>query len=397
MSAWLRYCCAWGLAIAFFASPAHAQHWVPAWIASPTPDRGDGSPDAPLQFVDQTVRQDLRLGISARALRFRISNELGNAPLQLDALSAHRLGAGDAPLPVRFDGRDAITIPAGAALLSDPVAITAPAFARIALTMHFPVATRPAVRRTPLRVGAGRTPVPDSAPLAYRQGVLSAVIAERTQRPVVIVALGDSITEGATATRGAERDWPALFARRLEQACPGRYVVLNAGISGNRVLDDGRSPSALSRLDRDVLSLPAVDHVIVFEGINDIRRGGAPGFTPGRNAQDMILGYRQIITRLRQHGIRVHGATLTPFGGSERYEPESAATRRALNAFIRKSGAFDGVIDFDAAVRDPDNPEAMPAQITRDHLHPNDEGYRRMAESVDLSQFGCGPMSAPSE
>jgi lysophospholipase L1-like esterase len=182
-----------------------------------------------------------------------------------------------------------------------------------------------------------------------------------------------------------------LFTRQVvRKSCPDRVVVLNAGISGNKVLDNGRSHSALSRLDRDVLALPGVDQVIVFEGINDIRHSGAPNFNPGRNAADMIAGYRQILTRLRQHGIAVVGATLTPFGGSERYQPVSAYTRRQLNRFIRDGREFSAVIDFDATLRDPNNLEAMPAEITRDFLHPNDEGYRRMAASVDLSLFGCG-------
>lgn len=377
------------LVLAVAAASADAQVWVPAWTASPAPDRRDGTPAAPLQFADQTVRQDMRLGTSAKALRFRISNELGAGPLRIDTLFAWRVGGKAPALPVRFDGRGEVTIPAGASLLSDPVAIAAPAFSNVALSLHFPEATRPAVRRTALRIAPGKTAVANNAPLQYRQNVVSAILAERAQSPAVIVALGDSITEGATAGLGSEGDWPALLARRFDQTCPGRFVVLNAGISGNKVLDAGRSHSVLSRLDRDVLSLPGVDYVIVLEGINDIRHSGAPDFRPGRNAQDMILGYRQIVARLQPHGIRTIGATLTPFGGSERYEPVSMATRQTLNTFIRDSGTFSVVIDFDATLRDPADPESLRAPITRDHLHPNDKGYQQMAQSIDLSLFGC--------
>lgn len=373
------------------AGPATAHpapRWVPAWIASATPDRLDGGADTPLQFADETVRQDMRLGSAAVALRVRISNELGTAPLTIAAGTARLLGGGGGAQPLRFDGRASVTVPPGGVLLSDPVPLRAPALGEVAVSLYFPTPARPAVRRTAVRVVKGQAEVPDSKALAYRQNVISALYVQPPHpRQTVVVALGDSITEGATATRGANGDWPALLARRLEQRCPGSVVVLNAGISGNKLLDDGRSPSALARLDRDVLALPGVDQVILFEGINDIRHSGPPDAIAGRTAADMVLGYRQIVTRLQQHGIAVIGATLTPFGNSDRYEPVAAATRQTLNGFIRDGQAFDAVIDFDAALRDPARPEWLPAALTRDFLHPNDAGYQRMAESVDLSLF----------
>ncbi|AOX62674.1 GDSL family lipase [Stenotrophomonas sp. LM091] len=389
----LRWITAFSLALATSAAalPAQAQVWVPAWTASPAPDRLDGTPEAPVQFANQTVRQDMRLASSARALRFRISNELGQAPLRIGSASAHLTGTATAARPVTFNGRGEVVVPVGAALLSDPVAITAPALADVSLTVYFPDATRPAVRRTALRIAEGRAAtVGDAVKLAYRQNVVSAVLAERTRKPIVVVALGDSITEGATATRGSNGDWPALLSARLQQACPDQVVVVNAGISGNKVMDHGRSHSALARLDRDVIALPNVDRVILFEGINDIRHDGGTPPVPGRNAEDMVLGYRQIAERLHSNGIRPIAATITPFGGSDRYEPIAAATRTTLNAWMRggRSG-FDGLIDFDRILRDPANPENLPEDITRDHLHPNDEGYRRMADGIDLALLGC--------
>lgn len=389
----LRWITAFSLALATSAAalPAQGQVWVPAWTASPAPDRLDGTPEAPVQFANQTVRQDMRLASSARALRFRISNELGQAPLRIGSASAHLTGTATAARPVTFNGRSEVVVPVGAALLSDPVAITAPALADVSLTVYFPDATRPAVRRTALRIAEGRAAtVGDAVKLAYRQNVVSAVLAERTRKPIVVVALGDSITEGATATRGSNGDWPALLSARLQQACPDQVVVVNAGISGNKVMDHGRSHSALARLDRDVIALPNVDRVILLEGINDIRHDGGTPPVPGRNAEDIVLGYRQIAERLHSNGIRPIAATITPFGGSDRYEPIAAATRTTLNAWMRggRSG-FDGLIDFDRILRDPANPENLPEDITRDHLHPNDEGYRRMADGIDLALLGC--------
>lgn len=374
---------AWGA-----ASSASAQVWSPVWTASPAPDRKDGTPEAPVQFAGQTVRQDMRLGASVRALRLRVSNELGDAPLRVVDMRLSLQGEAGTT-PVLFDGRSEVVIPVGSVLVSDPVALQAPAFSQISVSLRFPQPTRPAVRRTVVRIGQGEATPGDAVALDYRQNVISAVYGERETAPTVVVAFGDSITEGATSTLGAERDWPSVLARRFEATCPGRFVVLNQGISGNKLLDHGRSHSALARLDRDLLALPQIDYVILLEGINDIRHGGDPA-KPGRNAADMVQGYRQLVARLHDHEVKVVAGTLTPFKGSERYDAPSSEARRTLNAFIREGGAFDGVVDFDAAVRDPADPEAFRSGAARpDMLHPNDEGYRLMAEAVDLSLFGC--------
>jgi len=345
---------AWGA-----AGAASAQVWSPVWTASPAPDRKDGTPEAPVQFAGQTVRQDMRLGASVRALRLRVSNELGDAPLRVADMRLGLAGEGGTA-PVLFDGRSEVTIPVGSVLISDPVALDAPAFAQVSVSLRFPDPTRPAVRRTVVRIGQGEATPGDDVALDYRQNVISAVYGERETAPIVVAAFGDSITEGATATLGAERDWPSMLARRFEATCPGRFVVLNQGISGNKLLDHGRSHSGLARLDRDILALPQIDYVILLEGINDIRHGGDPA-KPGRNAADMVQGYRQLVARLRDHGVKAVAGTLTPFKGSERYDAPSSEARRVFNAFIRDEGAFDGVVDFDAAVRDPADPESFRA------------------------------------
>ncbi|AWH54361.1 GDSL family lipase [Stenotrophomonas sp. ESTM1D_MKCIP4_1] len=379
-----------GTAVAAPAALA-APVWVTAWTASPAPDRKDGTPAAPVQFAAQTVRQDIRVGSRGDALRLRISNELGDAPLHVEDIRVRLKDGRAAALPVTVDGRSAIDVPVGAALLSDPLPLTVSALQEISVTAFFPQPTRPAVRRTVVRVVEGRQPaVADNVRVSYQQNVFSAVLVQRAERPQVIVALGDSITEGATATRGSFNQWPERLAQRLQQACPDRFVVLNQGISGNKLLDHGRSHSALSRLDRDVIAVAGADQVILFEGINDIRHGGGAQPLPGRSAPDMRLGYQQVAARLHLHGIRAYLGTLTPFAGSERYEPVSATTRASINQWARSAdNGFDGVVDFDAALRDPAQPESLPASITRDHLHPNDEGYRRMAESIDLKMLGC--------
>lgn len=365
--------------------------WVTAWTASPAPDRKDGSADAPVQFAAQTVRQDMRLGSRGDALRLRISNELGTTPLHVEDVRVRLKDGKAAALPVTVDGRTSIDVPVGAALLSDALPLRVAALQEISVTAYFPQPTRPAVRRTVVRVADGKQDaVADSVRVGYQQNVFSAVLVQRADRPQVIVALGDSITEGATASRGSFNQWPERLGQRLQQACPDRFVVLNQGISGNKLLDHGRSHSALSRLDRDVIAVADADQVILFEGINDIRHGGGAQPLPGRSAADMLLGYRQVATRLHAHGIRAHLGTLTPFGDSERYETVSAATRTAINQWARgQDTGFDGVVDFDAALRDPKQPESLPADITRDHLHPNDEGYRRMADAINLAALGC--------
>ena len=365
--------------------------WVTAWTASPAPDRKEGSADAPVQFAAQTVRQDMRLGSKGDALRLRISNELGTTPLHVEDVRVRLKDGKAAALPVTVDGRTSIDVPVGAALLSDALPLRVAALQEISVTAYFPQPTRPAVRRTVVRVADGKQDaVADSVRVGYQQNVFSAVLVQRADRPQVIVALGDSITEGATASRGSFNQWPERLGQRLQQACPDRFVVLNQGISGNKLLDHGRSHSALSRLDRDVIAVADADQVILFEGINDIRHGGGAQPLPGRSAADMLLGYRQVAARLHAHGIRAHLGTLTPFGDSERYEPVSATTRTAINQWARgQDTGFDGVVDFDAALRDPKQPESLPADITRDHLHPNDEGYRRMADAINLAALGC--------
>jgi lysophospholipase L1-like esterase len=222
------------------------------------------------------------------------------------------------------------------------------------------------------------------AAASYR-AFLSEVDVETTKRPV-IVTLGDSITDGFGSATGTNHRWPDLLAERFAAGGPAAPAVVNAGISGNRILGAPSPPfrgdDALARFDRDVLSVPGVTHVIMLEGINDISGGGP-------SAETLIMGYRQIIMRAHAHGLKVLGATLTPFLGAPHIiDPAYEAVREKLNDWIRHSGAFDGMIDFDAAVRDPKAPNQMRAELqSGDWLHPNDDGYRAMAYAIDLRLF----------
>ena len=381
-----RVAIAFALAMAASAVVAQeASEWRPAWTAAAAPARFDGTPEAPLGYLDQTIRQDIRIGVTAQALRLRVSNEVGLEPLALRSMTA--VGPDGRVLPVTFSGQGDVVIPVGVALVSDSLPIRVERADVLTVSVHAPGPTRGVVRRTPVRLGSGDAAVSPDALLERRQSFVSAVYALTDRPPAVVVALGDSITEGATSTLGADADWPSVLGRRLEAACPGAFVVVNVGISGNQVVRDGRSPNVRARLDRDVLSLPGVSHVVLIEGINDIRHDGNPA-NVGRSAEEVIAAYRQVIDRLHLRGIKVVGGTLTAFADSERFDARSEASRQTINAFVRDSGAFDAVADFDQATRDPARPEALRIDFGRDdRLHPNDQGYQAMAEAVDLSIF----------
>jgi lysophospholipase L1-like esterase len=213
-----------------------------------------------------------------------------------------------------------------------------------------------------------------------------------------VVVLGDSISDGVGSTPGANRRWPDLLAERLNASGSGpRWGVVNQGISGNRVLSDGAGQSALARFDRDVLSVPGVTHVIVFEGVNDLGIGygkfegpiaALMPAGPKPTRESMIAGYRQIIARAHSRGLKVYGATIAPYEGAAYYTPEGNAVREQINDWIRTSREFDGVLDFDAVLRDPAKPTQMKEGFhSGDHLHGSDAGYRAVADSIDLKLF----------
>jgi lysophospholipase L1-like esterase len=205
-----------------------------------------------------------------------------------------------------------------------------------------------------------------------------------------IVAFGDSITDGTTSTPNADRSWPSFFAQRLlANKATANLAVVNEGIAGNRVLADGAGVNALARFDRDVLGIAGVKWVTIMEGINDIGNGTRQGTPPGAISSDAVIaGLRQLIERAHTHGIKVIGCTLTPYEGAAYFSEDGEVMRQAVNNFIRTSGAYDAIVDFDMVERDPANPkQLLPAYNLTDHLHPNDAGYKAMADAIDLSIF----------
>jgi len=381
--------------------------WLAGWMAAPSWRPLNPRDNERFAFSNQSVRQDVRVGLAADHVRLRLSNELGDETIEVGGIRIARIGEGSnhsgdpssaaisgsggtlgAPVVVRFGGKESVTLRPGEALVSDSITLKVPAFADIAISVYYPATARPVAHRFMVRVASGPQMPPNELPLVRGPAIVSAVevASDRASAPTAIVAFGDSITEGS-GSHASHADWPSLLAQRLQQGCPGGFVVLNAGISGNHLLADGGSPGGLLRLDRDVLSVVGVSHVILLEGINDIRQADDSG-NEG-TAEDLVAGYRQIIGRLHERGIKVIGATLTPYEGTARQTARGLASVAHVNEVIRGSNLFDGVIDFYAALEDPARPGRMRSEMSSgDWLHPGDRGYAAMAEVIPTALFG---------
>ncbi len=345
-----------------------------------------------------TVRQLVRVSASGSRLRLRFSNEDSPDPLTLGSVHVGVAGADGTVVAgtdhlVTFNGQSGIVIPPSAPVLSDGIELPTKALDKLYISVHVPGPMALRAPRTLFQYVAGAPgDFTGTASLPgvrlMRVPVLVTLVESQPGAPTsVLVTLGDSITEGAVSTANAFRGWPDRLAERLADH---HWAVVNAGISGNRLLRYGAGPSALARLDRDVLSVPGVKAIILLEGINDIGRGlGTPNSTEPVTAEALEAADKQIIARAHEHGIRVIGATLTPYQGASYASPAGEAAREALNTWIKTSGAFDGVVDFAPTVADPANPLTFAKAFNdRDHLHPNDAGYKAMADAVDLSVLG---------
>jgi lysophospholipase L1-like esterase len=349
----------------------------------------------------QTVRMIVRTSIAGRRLRVEFSNAFGTAPLMLGA--AHiALRAKDSEIvpasdrALAFGGRPACAIPPGAMMISDPVDLDVPALSDLAVSMYLPSETGPptmhgtGLHSTYITRDGNQTADRSIEAAATSQSWywLSGIDVAAPADAAALVTFGDSITDGATSTPDTNRSWPSYLAARLSaNAATANIAVVNQGISGNRVLRDGAGVNALARFDRDVLSVPGVKWVSIMESINDVGIGSR---TPAEavTADDLITGLKQLADRAHMRGIKVIGCTLTPYEGAAYYSEPGEQIRTAINQWIRTSGAFDAVFDFDKVEQDAANPKQFRAGFnTTDHLHPNDTGYKAMADSVDLTLF----------
>jgi lysophospholipase L1-like esterase len=344
--------------------------------------------------ADVTIRQLVRVSAAGKRIRLRFSNESGADVLPLGRVRVGLAGPDGSVVAgsergVTFGGRNAIAMPAGAPIITDAINLPVKALDRLVISIYLPGAaprTGHALLQYMSGVAGDQTEAAQlpQAKLARLTALVTEVDVDATTATGTVVALGDSITDGATSTNNAFRSWPDRLAERLAPA--GKLAVVNTGIGGNKLLRYGTGPNALARLDRDVLSVPGVKYVILLEGINDIGRGFvSTGPQDPVSLEALVDADRQIIQRAHDHGIKVIGATLTPYQGAGYSSPAGEAVRSGLNTWIKTSGEFDGVVDFAAATADPANPLAfLPAFNISDKLHPNDAGYKAMGDAIDL-------------
>ncbi|MGB6945656.1 MAG: SGNH/GDSL hydrolase family protein [Bryobacteraceae bacterium] len=396
---------------------APPEHWVSTWATSPQQPRAFPGPRRPAtaapgpprpasitSFHNQTLRMIAHTSIGGQRVRIELSNAFGSTPLAIGAAHIALRDKDSAIVPatdraLKFAGRPTLWIPPGATEVSDPVTLDVPAESDLAVSIYIPetgaVDTMHAVglHTTYISKEGNETAQPalEEATTTQSYYWLTNVDVAAPADAAAIVTFGDSITDGAVSTPNTDHSWPSLLARRLAANGGANIAVLNQGISGNRLLRDGAGINALARFDRDVLSQPGVKWLMILEGINDIGLGSRPD-TPVSDAvssEDLIAGLTQLIERAHERGLKVIGCTLTPYEGAAYYSEGGEQIRMAVNQWIRASGAFDAVVDFDAVVRDPEHPKQFrPGFNKGDHLHPNDSGYQAMADAIDLSIFG---------
>jgi lysophospholipase L1-like esterase len=391
-------------------SDAHVEeHWVGTWATGPA-----GPAGAPKQYSDQTLRLIVHTSVGGDRVRIKISNAFGTGPLIIGAAHVARRSAGakitaGTDRAVTFSGQPSFSIPTGALVLSDPVSLPLPPLSDLAVSIYLPgvsIASTThlmALQTSYIAAGTGDftgdADLAGATPTTFWDFLTGVDVSEKVPA-ATIVAFGDSITDGVDSTIDTNHRWPNHLAERLQSRDPtSHFGVLDEGIIGNRILHPTEpkfgnlfAPPGLARFDRDVLSQAGVKFVIVLLGINDIGHPGADApASDFVSPDDITAAYLQLIGRAHQHGIRIYGCTLTPFEGTVLpgyFSPAKENLRQAVNRWIRTSGAFDAVIDFDQAARDPGHPARfLPAFDGGDHLHPSDAGLKAMADAIDLNLF----------
>ncbi|PMY42524.1 lipase [Pseudomonas sp. GW456-L14] len=392
------------------AGPALAQdNWLTTWMASPQPTWGNELPlptRIPETLADSTIQQKLRVSVGGSRVRVVVSNEYGQQPLLIGAAwvaameegESVRAGSGQV---LKFGGEEQVSIAPGETRTSDPVALAVPALGELRVSLYLPQPTPLTTFHWDGKQTAFISPGNqiDAPRLEGKEQVqarlfLSDILVDAAPDSRALVVLGDSITDGNGSTLDSNRRWPDFLAQRLAAE---NIAVLNGGISGARLLENGMGASARARFERDVLSKPGVKSVVVMLGINDISWPGT-AFAPNAPLpalDKLIAGYRQLIDQAHRHNLRIIGTTLLPFEGAlegsiiEHYHsPQKEQLRQALNQWIHSSRAFDAVIDFDQLTRDPQHPtRLLPLIDSGDHLHPGDAGNKAMAEGVDLEML----------
>jgi lysophospholipase L1-like esterase len=389
---------------------AGTSHWVATWAASPAPQLPDEQMrSAHLALSDQTLREIIHTSIGGSTVRIRLSNAFGKTNVEIGAVHVAARGKASGieaatDQTVTFNGRPMAEIPANAVVYSDPIKLAVHPDSDLAISLYLPhTAIGGGVHYSAEQtsyIGAGNQVAANSItdPQTITSWVfLAGVDVEARPNAGTVVAFGDSITDGARSTLDANRRWPNELATRLLARKGQKLGVVDAGIGGNRILHDAQSiisfgVNAIARFDRDVLEQPGVKYVVVMEGINDLGHAGSSApVSETVTADELIAGLQQLILRAHERSIKIYGATLTPFEGTVfpgYFSQEKEVKRKALNEWIRTSKAFDGVIDFEKAVRDPEHPDrVLPAYDSGDHLHPGDAGYKAMADSIDLALF----------
>ncbi|MEO3858666.1 SGNH/GDSL hydrolase family protein [Acrocarpospora sp. B8E8] len=401
-------------------SPKMAGHWVNTWVSMPQLTEPGNMPPAPftqdnLVLADATLRQTVHASVGGQQMRLRFSNAFGGTALPITKVTIALPAGGQAGVsavlpatirPVTFSGRTSVVVPVGAQVVSDPLNFTVAPRSNLTVTLYLAqgqnsnnITSHPGSRTSSYLLAGDHVGAADlvGATRTDHWYFLSGVEVWSKSTTAAVAVVGDSLTDGRGSTTNMNDRWPDQLLDRLHaRHDTANVAVLNQAAGGNRVLNDGLGPNALGRLDRDVLAQSGVEWLILFEGVNDIGTAEATQAAQQQVAADLITAYDQMIVRAHAHGIRVYGATLTPFGANTAYDDAQGfreAARQTVNDWIRTSRRFDAVIDLDRATRDPANPrQFLPAYDVGDHLHLNPTGYKAIADAVPSRLFHREPL-----